>query len=89
MYDVKFPDGEVKEYSANVIAENLLSQVDSEGFTLTVFDSILEYARDDAIAVPKDEFYVPLRVDSIICAKPPVDGSSWYFGRMGQKHGFL
>ena len=32
VYDVEFPDGEVKEYSANVIAENLLSQVDTQGF---------------------------------------------------------
>jgi hypothetical protein len=34
VYDVEFPDGEVKEYAANIIAENLLSQVDSEGFLL-------------------------------------------------------
>ena len=47
VYDVEFPDGEVKEYSANIIAENLLSQVDDEGFTLTVFDSILEHTKDD------------------------------------------
>ena len=40
VYDVKFPDGEVKEYLANVIAENLFSQVDDKGFALHVFDSI-------------------------------------------------
>ena len=34
VYDVKFPDGEVKEYLANIIAENLFSQADNEGFTL-------------------------------------------------------
>jgi hypothetical protein len=28
MYDVEFPDGQVKEYAANVIAENMLSQID-------------------------------------------------------------
>ena len=32
IYDVEFPDGVVKQYAANVIAENILSQVDSEGF---------------------------------------------------------
>ena len=47
VYDVEFPDREVKEYSANVIAKKLLSQVDDEGFTLTVFDSILEHTKDD------------------------------------------
>ena len=25
VYDVKFPDGQVKEYAANVLAENMLS----------------------------------------------------------------
>ena len=31
VYDVEFQDGVIKPYSANVIAENMLSQVDSEG----------------------------------------------------------
>ena len=29
IYDVEFPDGAVKHYAANIIAENVLSQVDS------------------------------------------------------------
>ena len=29
IYEVEFPDGELKEYAANVIAENMLTQVDS------------------------------------------------------------
>ena len=31
VYDVEFPDGDVKQYAANVIAENILSQVNSNG----------------------------------------------------------
>ena len=31
IYDVEFPDGQVKEYAANIIAENMLTQVDSDG----------------------------------------------------------
>ena len=57
VYDVEFPDGEVKEYSANVIAENLFSQVDDEGFALSVFDSILDYEKSDE-AVEKKDFYL-------------------------------
>ena len=57
MYDVEFPDGEVKEYAANVIAENLFAQVDDEGFALPVFDSILDYAKSEE-AVEKDDMYV-------------------------------
>eukprot|EP00980_Cylindrotheca_fusiformis_P000803 scaffold196_cov113-Cylindrotheca_fusiformis.AAC.4 len=37
-YDVEFDDGMVKEYSANVIAEELFNQTDDEGFTVTHFD---------------------------------------------------
>ena len=28
LYDVEFPDGQVKEYSANMLAENMLTRVD-------------------------------------------------------------
>ncbi len=31
LYQVQFPEGQVEEYSANVIAQNLYSQLDSEG----------------------------------------------------------
>ena len=57
VYDVDFPDGEVKEYSANVIPENLLSQVDDEGFLMTLFDSILEYTKDDSAIEKKDLYF--------------------------------
>ena len=40
LYDVEFPDGQDREYAANVIAENMLTQVDSDSFTLTI-DTIL------------------------------------------------
>ena len=43
VYDVEFPDGEVKEYAANVISEKTLSQVDNECFTLTLLYSILDF----------------------------------------------
>ena len=56
VYDVEFPDGEVKEYAANIIAENMLSQVDSEGFTLTLMDSILDVKKDGS-AVAKSDMY--------------------------------
>jgi hypothetical protein len=31
IYDVMFPDGVVQQYAANIIAENIYSQVDSDG----------------------------------------------------------
>jgi hypothetical protein len=28
VYEIEFPDGELKEYAANILAENMFSQVD-------------------------------------------------------------
>ena len=61
IYEVEFPDGQVKDYAANVIAENMLTQVDSDGFTLTMMDSIIDYERDDAVVIPKSDAYVVTR----------------------------
>ena len=47
VYDVEFPDGAVVQYAANIIQENLLTQVDPDGHQYHVLDSILEYATDD------------------------------------------
>jgi hypothetical protein len=50
-YDVEFDDGLVKEYSANVIAEELFRQIDDEGFTTTHLDGILDFRKmDDAVS---------------------------------------
>ena len=39
VYDIEFPDSDVKKYSANIIAENLLAQVDPEGFHTNVLEA--------------------------------------------------
>lgn len=50
LYQVIFPDGETSEYSANVIAECLYSQVDSEGRQFLLLDELVDWKRtDDAI----------------------------------------
>ena len=46
IYEVEFQDGMVKEYAANVIAQNLLSQIDSEGFSNTAFDSVVYHMKN-------------------------------------------
>ena len=38
VYDVMFPDGAVEQYAANVLADNLLSQVDEEGHPYMLFE---------------------------------------------------
>ena len=61
IYEVEFPDGQVKDYAANIIAENMLTQVDSDGFALTMMDGIIDYERDNAVAIPKSDAYVVTR----------------------------
>ena len=58
VYDVEFPDGTIREYSANLIAENMLTQVDSDGYSLTLMEGIVDYRRDEAGAVSKQDGYV-------------------------------
>ena len=57
VYVVELPDGEIKEYSANVIAEYMCFQVDAEGFPHSLLDSILEFNKDNN-AVDKENMYV-------------------------------
>lgn len=57
LYDVEFPDGVTKQYAANLIAENILCQVDSDGRYSSFVDGILEYRRNKS-AVTKENQYV-------------------------------
>eukprot|EP00957_Ditylum_brightwellii_P052706 3995477-Ditylum_brightwellii.AAC.1 len=58
VYEVEFPDKEVKEYAANTIAENMLMQVDHEGFTTTMMEGILDHDRDENTNVHIKDKYV-------------------------------
>ena len=58
MYEVELADGRIKEYGANIIAENMLTQVDSDGFSLTPMEGIINYKCDYSIATPKTEKYI-------------------------------
>ena len=57
-YDVEFPDGQVKENSANIIAENMLTQVDSDGYSLSLMDSIIDHQRDPSQAIPMEDKHI-------------------------------
>ena len=61
VYEVEFPDGYIKEYSANVIAENMLNQVDAEGFSTTMMEGIIDYKKDEASAVSKTDAFIVTR----------------------------
>ena len=57
VYDVMFPDKSVSQYAANIIAENIYSQIDEDGYRYQLLECILDH-RKDGRAVPKSEGYV-------------------------------
>jgi hypothetical protein len=46
IYEVTFPDGHMEEYSANIIAQNLYSQLDDEGHWYQLLDEIVDHYKD-------------------------------------------
>ena len=56
MYDIEFPNGDVRKYAANIIAVNLSAQVDREGFHTNVLEAIMDHKRDRT-AVPMSRKY--------------------------------
>ena len=58
IYDVEFPDGQVKEYAANILAENMFSQVDSQGHSTLLIDQIIDHRKDPSKAVPMEDKHI-------------------------------
>ena len=57
VYNVKFPDSDIKQYEANVTAMKILSQVEYYGHILKTLDGIDYYKRDDS-AVSKENAFI-------------------------------
>ena len=57
MYEVEFPDGEIRLHTATVIADNLWSQVDPDGQCYVIFKSIINHHVDSSIVVTKESIY--------------------------------
>ena len=53
VYDLEFLDGSSREYSANVIAENMIFQVDDDGFQTRIMEGIIYSQMDMRVACPK------------------------------------
>ena len=53
IYKVEFLNGDVKEYAANINAKNILTQVVSDGHSLIMTKGIINYKKDNAVAIPK------------------------------------
>ena len=61
VYDVEFPDGAIKQYAANVIAENVLSQVDTSGFHTQHLSSIEHHERLGGAVSKADAYFTTKR----------------------------
>ena len=53
-YEVEFPDGSTDAFTANLIAENILSQVDAEGKSYAIISEIVDH-RKNGDALSKDD----------------------------------
>ena len=62
LYDVQFPDGAIKPYSENLITENILTQVDDDGYHNHLLKGILNHSRDKQSLEKKDKWIVTNRV---------------------------
>ena len=58
VYHLEFPDDTIKEYSVNIIAENMLTQLDSDGFTMTTMEGVIDHEKDGSTKISKDNKYI-------------------------------
>lgn len=57
-YVIEFPDGSSETYMANIIAENLYSQVDEEGAHYQLLHKIIDHWKDASALGTNNGFYV-------------------------------
>ena len=58
VYEVEFLDGTKESLSANIIAENLLAQVDEEGHRQLLMDEIIDHRKNTDAIEKKDGVYI-------------------------------
>eukprot|EP00957_Ditylum_brightwellii_P139159 10606742-Ditylum_brightwellii.AAC.1 len=58
VYEVGFPDGQIKNYAANVIAENILTQFDNDGFSMTMLDAMVDWKKDKSVIYKMDKYLI-------------------------------
>jgi hypothetical protein len=77
VYEVEFPDGELREYAANILAENMLSQVDYEGHDIMLMRDIIDYKKDEDIAVLIKDKYRKVRLERLQESPEVLHASYW------------
>ena len=57
IYNIETPDGNIQEYTANVIAENLWNQVDDDGYDYSLNFEIIGHRKDDSAIAKANGYY--------------------------------
>ena len=77
VYEVEFEDGAVERYHANIIAENIYSRIDGDGYSQYILDEILDHKSDDSAIGQENGFTVGRSGENLRSpSKPPEVGSS-------------
>ena len=58
IYEVEFPDNQFREYSANIIAQNMITQVDHKRYSTMMINGIVDYKKYDAVDISNADKYV-------------------------------
>lgn len=74
VYELEFPDGRVKPYATNVIAESLLSQVDEYDFDTGLLHEIISYRVDPNVAISRENGTTTTRTGTI---RPVITTKGW------------
>ena len=56
LYKVEYPDGMTEQLAANIITENMMSQVDSEVHHYQVLTELTDHKKDDSAIAKVDGF---------------------------------
>jgi len=57
-YVVEFPDGDVSEYTANLIAESMIAQCDENGFDVKLLEAIVDHKKDGNAVADADRYFI-------------------------------
>ena len=72
MYDIEFPNGDVRKHATNMIAVNCLAQVDPEGYHTNVLEAILDQKRNGTAVPMSGKYFKTKQGRQTQCnARPP------------------
>ena len=87
MYEVELADGRIKEYGVNIIAENILTQVDSDGFSPALMEGIMTISMMTQLPSPRQTNTLPLEGGKGDNGRPQQVGNCWLNERIKASHG--